>query len=448
MGRDFALLTKLGEVHSQIFKTIAQPEGKKVSEKEINLSKTKFLFWGSLALLLVSLVAWLVNLEVALQSYSPGLVLISDLLPGWLYLKLAWLSADLSTISTLVPVLLFLFPCLQGWKVLRSGNDVLQRREIPSDPYPLNFSYFLVMLGLAGTLYGLLIGLDVSGVKELGDGGQTVDKIKGSLDQLLGGTATALLSSLLGLIGAFLAAKPLSWCFHWATELSDDEDLSLTETIERLVGDMHSLGDASRAFGERLDGTSIQDVPNTLVEIKGELAGLKEELARANQRIEGLGDSQKQGQEMLAPLQELGRLGNLESLLGRIGDAHEAGNETDQKMLGSLETMHQDQLDQARKLNVDFEGMAGSLRTMEECLISLKESGVSGTEKLEETISQIRSANATLNLSREEAEVQREKVVSLLKSAEADRKAERSALRNAFGQFATTNVPIDESEVQ
>jgi len=53
-----------------------------------------------------------------------------------------------------------------------------------------------------------------------------------------------------------------------------------------------------------------------------------------------------------------------------------------------------------------------------------------------------------LNLSREEAEVQREKVVSLLKSAEADRKAERSALRNAFGQFATTNVPIDESEVQ
>jgi hypothetical protein len=232
---------------------------------------------------------------------------------------------------------------VQGWKVLRAGNDVLQRREIPSDPYPLNFSYFLVMLGLAGTLYGLLIGLDVSGVKALGEDGQTVDKIKESLDQLLGGTATALLSSLLGLVGAFLAAKPLTWLFQWTTELSEEEELGLAETIERLVGDMQSLGDASRAFGERLDGTSIQDVPNTLVEIKGELAGLKEELARANQRIEGLGDSQKQGQEMLAPLQELGRLGNLESLLGRIGDAHEAGNETDQKMLGSLETMHQDQ---------------------------------------------------------------------------------------------------------
>jgi hypothetical protein len=303
-----------------------------------------------------------------------------------------------------------------------------------------------VMLGLAGTLYGLLIGLDVSGVKKLGENGQMVDKIKESLDQLLGGTATALLSSLIGLVGAFLAAKPFSWVFQWATELSDDEDLSLAETIERLVDDMQALGYASRAFGERLDGTSIQDVPNTLVEIKGELAGLKDELARANQKIEGLGESQKQGQDMLVPLQELDRLGNLETLLTRIGDAHEAGNEAGQKMLGSLESINQQQLEQARKLNADFEDMAGSLRNMEECLTALKESGATGTEKLEETLSQIRVANATLNLSREEAQSQREAIVSLLKSAESDRKAERNALRNAFGQFAITNIPADQGE--
>ena len=419
-----------------------------MNEKEVNLSKTQLLFFVSLVLFAGALIAWLVNVEIALQALLPGLILVSDLLPTAILERLVWLSADLSTISTLVPVLLFLFPCMQSWRVLQAGNNVMGRRAIPSDPYPVNFSYFLVMLGLAGTLYGLLIGLDVSGVKKLGEDGQMVDKIKQSLDQLLGGTATALLSSLLGLIGAFLAARPFSWFFKWATELSDDEEMGLTETIERLVGDMQSLGDASRAFGERLDGTSIQDVPNTLVEIKGELTGLKEELARANQRIEGLGDSQKQGQEMLAPLQELGRLGNLESLLGRIGDAHEAGNETDQKMLGSLETMHEVQLNQAKKLNEDFEGMAGSLRTMEECLTSLKNSGVSGTEKLEETISQIRAANATLNLSREEAQVQREAIVSLLKSAEDDRKAERSALRNAFGQFARADVSKGESEDQ
>ena len=71
--------------------------------------------------------------------------------------------------------------------------------------------------GTVGTLYGLLIGLDVSGVKELGDKAQTVDKINDSLDQLLGGTATALLSSLLGLVGAFLALRPLTWLYQWAT---------------------------------------------------------------------------------------------------------------------------------------------------------------------------------------------------------------------------------------
>ena len=417
-----------------------------MNQKKINLTKTQILFIVFLSLFATSLVAWLVNLEVAVQIFFPGFILISDLLPVGVHDRLAWLSADLSTISTLVPVLLFLFPCMQSWRVMQAGNNMLIRRAIPSDPYPINFPYFLVMLGLAGTLYGLFIGLDVSGVKELGEDGQMVDKIKQSLDQLLGGTATALLSSLLGLVGAFLAAKPLSWLFQWATELFDDEDLSLSQTMECLVEDMKALGDASRAFGERLDGTSIQDVPNTLVEIKGELAGLKDELARANHRIEWLGESQKQGQDMLVPLQELGRLGNLETLLTRIGDAHEAGNEAGQKMLGSLESIKQQQLEQARKLNADFEDMAGSLRNMEECLTALKESGATGTEKLEETISQIRVANATLNLSREEAQSQREAIVSLLKSAESDRKAERNALRNAFGQFAITNIPADQGE--
>lgn len=417
-----------------------------MNEKERNLSKTQVLFFGSLCVLVASFVAWLVNLEIALQAIFPDLIVISDLLPLGVYAWLEWLSADLSTISTLVPVLLALFPCVQSWRVLRAGNDGSARQAISSDPYPENFPYFLVMLGLAGTLYGLLIGLDVSGVKELGEKTQTVDKINDSLDQLLGGTATALLSSLLGLIGAFLAASPFAWIFKWATELTEEDGLGLSETIERLVGDMRSLGDASRAFGERLDGTSIQDVPATLAEIKTELAGLRQELTKANERIDGLGNSQREGQAMLAPLQELGRLGNLENLLARIGDAHEAGNETEQRMLGSLESMHRDQLMQARKTNDDFAGMAQSLREMEQYLAELKESGASGIEKLEEMVSQIRSANATLNLSREEARSQREEMLDLLKKAHADRKAERNALRSAFGQFALSNEPTSEGE--
>ena len=139
-----------------------------MDEKEINLSKTQLLFFVSLVLFAGALIAWLVNVEIALQAFLPGLILLSDLLPAAIHERLVWLSADLSTISTLVPVLLFLFPSMQSWRVLQAGNNVLERRGIPSDPYPVNFSYFLVMLGLAGTLYGLLIGLDVSGVKSWG----------------------------------------------------------------------------------------------------------------------------------------------------------------------------------------------------------------------------------------------------------------------------------------
>jgi hypothetical protein len=53
-----------------LFKNNSPTRRKKVSEKEINLSKTKFVFLGSLALLVVSLVAWLVNL-----GSSPAIIL-------------------------------------------------------------------------------------------------------------------------------------------------------------------------------------------------------------------------------------------------------------------------------------------------------------------------------------------------------------------------------------
>jgi hypothetical protein len=66
--------------------------------------------------------------------------------------------------------------------------------------------------------------------------------------------------------------------------------------------------------------------------------------------------------------------------------------------------------------------------------------------KLEEMVSQIRSTNATLNLSREEGQSQREEMLNLLKAAQADRKAERNALRSAFGQFALSNEPTGEGE--
>ena len=101
------------------------------NQKKINLTKTQILFIVFLSLFATSLVAWLVNLEVAVQIFFPGFILISDLLPVRVHDRLAWLSADLSTISTLVPVLLFLFPCMQSWRVMQAGNNMLIRRAIP-----------------------------------------------------------------------------------------------------------------------------------------------------------------------------------------------------------------------------------------------------------------------------------------------------------------------------
>ena len=100
----------------------------------------------------------------------------------------------------------------------------------------------------------------------------------------------------------------------------------------------------------------------------------------------------------------------------------------------------------ARKANEGFAVMGDSLQAMEQNLASLKESGSSATEKLDEIVSQVRSINASLNLGREEAQSQRQEVLHLLESAQAERKAERKALRSAFGQFAMSNQATGEVE--
>ena len=109
----------------------------------------------------------------------------------------------------------------------------------------------------------------------------------------------------------------------------------------------------------------------------------------------------------------MGRLANLETLLTKIGDAHEAGNETENKMFNYLHSMHHNQLEQTKKSNEEFASMVTCIRSIEEHIISLKLSAYSA-EKLEG-------------------------MLNLLKVAEDDRKAERNALRSAFGQFAMSN---------
>ena len=250
--------------------------------------------------------AWIVNVEIGMRTIFPGWKLLESVLPSFIYDSFLIFADDLSTISTFIPLLLILYPLVMSWKVWKlKAEQEESLSKLEHDPYPDNFPFFLVMLGLVGTLYGLLIGLDVSGVKSIGDDTDSPDRIKDALDQLLGGTSTALLSSLVGLLGAFLAAKPMTAVFHWAACLPKVESVGLGETLGGLIEDMKTLSDSSREFSERLNSTHVQEVSTTLSEIRTEMTGLRQELAHTNQIIEGLGETQKAGQNMLGYLGQL-----------------------------------------------------------------------------------------------------------------------------------------------
>ena len=195
------------------------------------------------------LVLWLVNVQVAVQVFVPQAGLFERILPPQWLAVAQWLSADLSSISTLVPLLLLAFPFVQGIRMLHLGTRAgAQDIDWEADPYPPHFAFFLVMLGLVGTLYGLMIGLDLSGVSDLAGETLSQDSIRQSLDRLLGGTATALLSSLVGILGAFAASRPLAWVFRRAAGLQTEARRhSLSDTVTHLTKELEALASASRS---------------------------------------------------------------------------------------------------------------------------------------------------------------------------------------------------------
>lgn len=217
----------------------------------------------SLVLAILALAAWLVNLEIAIKTLVPEWSGALPAVPpnGFVGL-LILLSGDLSTISTFVPLLLFVFPFVQSFRILRRPyDDTASIHAMEALPYPAHFPFFLVMLGLTGTLYGLWIGLSVSGVTSLTQGMPDAEQLPVALDRLLDGTATALLSSLIGLVGAFMAAKPFPYIFERAACLdSVEEERSLADTIDHLTRDLKALSAASREFSAGLDPEAVKGV--------------------------------------------------------------------------------------------------------------------------------------------------------------------------------------------
>ncbi len=276
--------------------------------------------------------ALLVNIEIAIQVFSPTFHILDKILPKGLYHIWAVLSADLSTVSTLIPVMILAFPLGQAILILRRlDSDPTFAHRLGADPYPSHFGFFQVMLGLTGTLYGMYIGLDISGVSELAGQAPTADTIRQSLDRLLGGTATALLSSLVGMIGAFITARPMLWLFGRVTGVKTDETRqTLTSTIERLTDDLRGLSQASRTFTDLLNPTTA----NTLLQrMDRQEAATRESCVKLDLIAKSL-ESLDQGQTMQA--RQLTALENLASLA-------KLAQERQDQVLATLTTLSQSQ---------------------------------------------------------------------------------------------------------
>ncbi|WFB35176.1 hypothetical protein P3T73_13505 [Kiritimatiellota bacterium B12222] len=344
-----------------------------------------------LGLLPLSLL-WLVNLDVAIRVHHPQWQGLSSQLPSQAYETLATYCDDLSTISTLIPLMLLLYPLILAIRVWRWGPQAPERllHEI-YDPYPPHFPFFLVMLGLAGTLYGLLIGLDVSGVSAIDAEALSPEQIQQTFNKLLGGTATALLSSLLGLAGAFLAARPLTWICHRAVNMpTPSQAISLEETFHELIQDMQALGHASKEFREQLGLTDLPALPRALDHLQSDLSHLRQDLA------------DKSFEKSLVDL---------------------------------LNLMQQHQRDLSTQQTLQGTALLEKLSAIETQLSAQTTAQQKGTQLLHSIGEQLEQSRLKQEAAQSQAQDLRQQMLSHLEQQQQDRSGDRQAIRQAFGSF-------------
>lgn len=304
----------------------------------------------SFVLLLPCVVLWLVNLDIAIKAIQPEWEWLAAVLPENVYAPAATLAVDYSTVSTLVPALLLLFPFVMSIKInLRQRINPDYVHMVEWDPYPPQFPFFLVMLGLTGTLYGLYIGLDVSGVSELGKATASAETIRSTIDRLLDGTATALLSSLVGLIGAFLASRPLTWIFRRLAFIPSEEDKQpLSDTLSTLNQDLMELSRSSRDFSEHLSAGFVDGIQEYMRETSRSLNLTSQKLDSVSDKMDSIASTEEKILERLAPLSNLSYLENTAELK-RLANIEENG-----KKMNSVFESLESELEQLRNSESDF----------------------------------------------------------------------------------------------
>ena len=82
-------------------------------------NRLKILLVSGGILLVPAFFAWLVNVETGMRTLFPAWKLFESVLPGFIYDSFLIFADDLSTISTLIPLLLLIYPLLMAWKILK-----------------------------------------------------------------------------------------------------------------------------------------------------------------------------------------------------------------------------------------------------------------------------------------------------------------------------------------
>jgi len=306
------------------------------------ITKTIFLI-----LLIISTALWLVNIEFAVRLYHPEFSLILKYIPANIFNILELLSSDFSTVSTLIPVLICLFPIVSLNKLQKNYNTEITE----TFPYPENFPFFLVMLGLAGTLYGLLIGLDSSGLSALDSETSGAPEIRETIDRLLDGTATALLSSLVGIVGAFIVVKPVPMIFQTFLHIKDDEDNDIEQVIENLTSQFTNLNKVVENFSETIEKYNDTNIPQNIQNIEKAFFKLLEEQSINTEFLQHIHKQQELTNNLLEPLANLEKL----SLLSKISEQ--------MNKMDKLENIN-DKLDKLENINDKMDRLA-TLETIE-----------------------------------------------------------------------------------
>ena len=301
------------------------------------ITKTIFLL-----LLIISTALWLINIEFAIRLFHPEFSMILRYIPTSIFHILELLSSDFSTVSTLIPVLICLFPIVSLNKLEKNNTEITE-----TFPYPENFPFFLVMLGLAGTLYGLLIGLDSSGLSALDSETSGAPEIRETIDRLLDGTATALLSSLVGIIGAFIVVKPVPMIFQTFLHIKDDEENDIEQVIENLTTQFANLNKVVENFSETIERYNDTNIPQNIQNIEKAFFKLLEQQSINTEFLQHIHKQQELTNTLLEPLANLEKLSLLSKISEQMSKMDKLENINDKMdRLTTLETIETNQNEQ------------------------------------------------------------------------------------------------------